>query len=837
MVDFKKLVSKPEEKKKTHPCDIYETLDRAVDKGPLRPVQVEILDKWHSKFTKERDVIIKLHTGQGKTLIGLLILQSRLNQGKGPAVYLCPDNYLIEQTCQQAESFGISYTTFDKSGGFEDFSEGKVILITSASKLFNGESKFGLNQNSLPVSTLLMDDSHACINIIKNQCKIVLPYESTPYQELLNLFGQEIEKQGAGTYADILNHQYDSLLPVPYWDWQDKQFDVARILSKYKDLDEIRFVWPLIKDDLKDCFCVISGKSLEITPYITPLDKFGSYYNAEHRIFMSATLIDDSFFIKGLGLEAKTISNPLSIKDEKWSGERMILIPSRVDENLDRETVVNKFGGQKTKLGIVILSPSFKSCQDWQKYGCTIAKKDTIKDEIAKLKKREEVAPLVIVNRYDGIDLPDHACRILIFDSQPYGQSLIERYLEQCRKNSEFINKKVSQRIEQGLGRGVRGEKDYCAVLLIGPDLIKFVKSKETQKYFSPQTRMQIIIGIEIAKLANDELQGGETGYDILRKTLNQLLRRDEGWKNYYIQKMNEVKIDKVNKKDLEIFELEKTADNFYLAQDYERAEKIIQSIIDKFSLTQEEIGWYLQEMARVIYPQSKTNSDKLQISAHKKNRELLRPQSGIKIETIPTKGLQRIENMRKWIANFDSYEELMLSVESFLSNIRFGVNSDDFEEAIHNMGCSLGFLCQRPDKDWKEGPDNLWNLKDGIFLLIEDKSEVEIQRVEISKQETGQMNNSCAWFEANYKGATAKNVMIVPMKKIGRGAGFNKEVGIIRSKTLKYLVTNVGCFFKELKNLDLKDIPQNKIQELLVRHKLTVDSLLEDYSEKPVNT
>jgi replicative superfamily II helicase len=50
---------------------------------------------------------VKLHTGQGKTLVGLLMLQSRLNAGKGPVVYLCPDHFLIAQTCEQARQFGI----------------------------------------------------------------------------------------------------------------------------------------------------------------------------------------------------------------------------------------------------------------------------------------------------------------------------------------------------------------------------------------------------------------------------------------------------------------------------------------------------------------------------------------------------------------------------------------------------------------------------------------------------------------------------------------------------------------------------------------------------------
>ncbi|WCL65140.1 DEAD/DEAH box helicase family protein [Bacillus subtilis] len=61
-----------------------------------------MLDKWFADFQGKNDVILKLHTGQGKTLVGLLMLQSKLNQEKGPALYLCHNNQLVEQTCKQA---------------------------------------------------------------------------------------------------------------------------------------------------------------------------------------------------------------------------------------------------------------------------------------------------------------------------------------------------------------------------------------------------------------------------------------------------------------------------------------------------------------------------------------------------------------------------------------------------------------------------------------------------------------------------------------------------------------------------------------------------------------
>jgi len=80
MVDFSKKLGSVKTKKPLDPTAIYDTLDRTSDKGPLRPAQEAILREWHEHRREERDLLIKLQTGQGKTLIGLLILQSRLNE-------------------------------------------------------------------------------------------------------------------------------------------------------------------------------------------------------------------------------------------------------------------------------------------------------------------------------------------------------------------------------------------------------------------------------------------------------------------------------------------------------------------------------------------------------------------------------------------------------------------------------------------------------------------------------------------------------------------------------------------------------------------------------------
>jgi len=53
MVDFKKRLAKRDAGKLFDPVAIYETLDRASDKGPLRPAQAAILRTWHEQRRNE----------------------------------------------------------------------------------------------------------------------------------------------------------------------------------------------------------------------------------------------------------------------------------------------------------------------------------------------------------------------------------------------------------------------------------------------------------------------------------------------------------------------------------------------------------------------------------------------------------------------------------------------------------------------------------------------------------------------------------------------------------------------------------------------------------------
>jgi hypothetical protein len=172
--------------------------------------------------------------------------------------------------------------------------------------------------------------------------------------------------------------------------------------------------------------------------------------------------------------------------------------------------------------------------------------------------------------------------------------------------------------------------------------------------------------------------------------------------------------------KALDLFVAENASEQAFQNGKPDRAIEVFQELLDKQKITGHEKGWYLREMARYAHAFDKTCSNELQISAHKLNRYLLKPRAGMVIEPISATGQKRIARLITWGEQFQTPEDLLLDIDTITAQIRFGVSADDFEAALNDLGMALGFVTQRPDKEWREGPDNLWALRDNHYLLRE---------------------------------------------------------------------------------------------------------------------
>jgi len=177
LVDFNKLLGEESKPNETNPLLIFERLDKESGKEYLRPPQETVISEWNKKFRNRKDTIVKLHTGQGKTLIGLLILQSSLNEGLGPAIFLCPNSYLVRQTIKEARAFGIKTVQFTEGSSKHplEFLNSEAILVATCKRMFNGKSVFGVSGcgwEPLQLGSIAMDDAHKCVDIIRESFSI-----------------------------------------------------------------------------------------------------------------------------------------------------------------------------------------------------------------------------------------------------------------------------------------------------------------------------------------------------------------------------------------------------------------------------------------------------------------------------------------------------------------------------------------------------------------------------------------------------------------------------------------------------------------------------------------
>lgn len=313
----------------TNPREIFAWLDKDTRFEFLRDVQADILDGWH-RTREQRDVVIKLDTGGGKTTSGLLILQSCINEGVHPAVYLTPDKYLTEQVISEATALGIEATDEADDPRIRG---GSAIYVTNVFKLFNGKSIFGVGRTGtkLPIGAIIIDDAHACLATVSNQFRIRLKSDHDAFSEIASLFETALKRQSIAATMAIAAGDPQEYLEVPFWDVQEKAEDLLQILYSHRESKDLMFALPLLADHLRLCRLVISGSEIEIEPLFPLPFMIPSFENAKRRIYMSATLADDSVFVTHFGATAETLKAPVTPTVASAMGDRMILLPHEIN--------------------------------------------------------------------------------------------------------------------------------------------------------------------------------------------------------------------------------------------------------------------------------------------------------------------------------------------------------------------------------------------------------------------------------------------------------------------------------------------------------------------------
>jgi hypothetical protein len=828
-IDFAKLSGPPAADRETHPRAIWAALSSRITRFEyLRDVQREVFDKWFEQRNKP-DLVVKMNTGNGKTVVGLLLLKSSLNEGLGPAAYLTPDTYLAEQVLETAKNLGIAVSNDPRDSAVI---QGQAILVSTVHTLFNGRSKFGVGTEGrkIRLGSILIDDAHACLSAVEQQFELRIPSTHAAYKKLRDLTDASLARQYPVGLLDLKDGDTTAALMVPPWDWFDLGAGATAILHDHREDDELKWEWPLVKNVIPLCRCVFTADEAQLKPPLPPIDQIPSFVQAKRRIYLTATLADDSVLVTHFGADADSVRKPITPSTADDIGERMILIPQEFRPDWTEDAIREYLVELAAKTNVVVIVPSVRRSKWWEADAKAVLTISNLQSGIATLKGSKS-GLTVLIGKYDGVDLPDDACRVLVIDGLPEAYSGMDRVESAALDDTWAMSGRQLQRIEQGMGRGIRSRNDYSVVILMGNKLVRRLHDPAATHYFSPATRVQLAF----SKIITEQLKSG-TVQDF-KDVVNQCLDRDQGWVDASRDALigvayGEGSVTQTAKPQRQAFDLASQ-------QRYQEAADAQQQAINAMKSDAQTRGWLKQQKGAYLHPVNPLAAQNLQISALDDNRALLKPNQGIAYVRLKGKaGEQAAESAGFLSSMYSSPTDLLIGINGILADLIFDpapTTVEPFEQALAHLGEHLGFASQRPEKNFRRGPDILWQIGGSEYAVIEAKNNVVTDF--IRKHDMGQLSVSMSWFEDQYEQpSTALPVLFHRSNKPAFDAFAPQGTRIVTVGGLERLKAAVRAWAMALASDGTFDNP-DRVGQQLMTHNLQGRQALLRYAVGTVST
>jgi len=695
----------------TDPEKIFESLTLRGTVENLWSPQASALKEWHRQRT-ESDVVIEMNTGGGKTLVGLLVAQSLVNEVHRKVLYVCPTNQLVEQAALKAAECGIEVATY-MNGVWDDrevAEESRGPCVTNYAAVFNGKSIFQREE----LGGIVFDDAHVAGNTIRSLFTLSFANGSKVYKEITQRVKPYFESNRQGqTFRDAIDGDPRCLLFTPMFEVRRlAPLISATLLSTgVEDDRNTLFVWEHLKDHLDRCVILISGRRLEIAPAALPLHRLHCLSGDSRRVYLTATLPSSADFVKTFGnLKLERVSP----KGKSGEAQRLMVFPDG-DKDADQRVAAKELIASR-KACIVV--PSVKASSDWTDVA-TLFDGNTGQAGIQAFADAEGDEKLILAARYDGIDLPGDACRVLVLDGVPKGSHLLTRFLDEALQVSSFRASHAAIRMVQAIGRIFRSNTDHGAVVLCGVEVQGWASSHENRRYLPPLLQKQFQLGISLRK----SVRSGETTY---ADVLNAVLSGDKAWDQFYKQEIDDFEVSASKAPPDWLVDFAAREQRAY--QDL--WEGNVASAASKYGALGDDAaehdvrlaGWFRHwEGFAYDVLGNVPAARKAYLTAANERSELGRPM----IDRDIFIGSQTIRNpsaQATTIAKiFEAEKAKTISrIDKMIDDLIYGSRTNAVEQALCDLGRYLGTDSSRPDNDEGKGPDVRWRLalkKSGVAL------------------------------------------------------------------------------------------------------------------------
>lgn len=783
-MDLSKLQIKPAKRNRaTNPREVFKSLTLRGSIQNIWEPQAEALAEWE-KHRKASDVVIQMNTGGGKTLVGLLIAQSLVNETKGKVLYVCPTNQLVEQVAAKAAECGIPVATYMKSRwtNTETYDAAVGPCITNYAAVFNGKSIF-FDQD---IRGIIFDDAHVAGNFVRGQFTIRLDRNDTAFTEVAALFRDHFARNGqVQQFEDACAGDWLALLFVPSFEVSANATRLRKILIAHGiQTGDQCFPWSHLKDQLPHCSVFISGSGIEISPTLLPIPLLPYFGRDVRRVYLTATLPSQVEFLRTFGVDKLVHVTPGGKSGE---AQRQFLFLHGLDEEDRRKEALKLI----EKLKACIIAPSTQGANEW----CPPATKfdrtqgHAVIQAFAQAKKPAKIA---LAARYDGIDLPGDACRVLVLAGLPVGEMLIDRFIDQTLRIERIRKSHVATRVVQAIGRIFRGNTDHGAVLVANYDLERWLVDPQNLQYMPALLQQQVKLGVELQKAVQ---QGQTTLADLLNAVL--IGRRD--WDKLYAEHVGSFETHDQNPEPVWFVDLvvrERAAFNKLWKGNHAGAAKEYASLAeDSLAKDARLSAWYRhwEGLAHNLAGDHVAATNAYLLAANER-AELGRPPVKQGLLTVagtdikPSPQATRVSDLWKKRGS-----KINQDITKIKGDLRYGPDTSLTEEALRRLGTLIGLVASRPDNEFHTGPDVLWRLPESkAGAAMDAKTNKGNDSQYRKKEDIGQFDDHTRWLEKNLAGEKFYKIIVGKKHRVSKLSNPPDDLRIITVEQFQFMADRV---------------------------------------------
>jgi hypothetical protein len=714
MVDFGKFRRPPAGGAPLDPIEIFKSSPNLGNApNDLWEGQAQALKSWHVK-REAYDSLIVLNTGAGKSIVGILIAQSLINEKNGPVIFVCSTIDLVNQTARECDRIGLKYTTrIRQNFSNKLFEAGRSFCITTYQSLFSPINAF--TKDNRPAA-VVFDDAHVSERMIRDAFTVTVKKEDHKelYHALVDIIRPEFDRIGKTGHLNYILEsvgQSNITMCPPATAFNNK----AAIIEAFKKAEytkdpSLKFPMIQIYENIQYCSIFFSSNTVEITPPFVPSGKFEFLADKVRRVYLSATIEFETDFVRAFGRRPDHEIRP---KNDAGNGERLIIFGDKLHPSITKQKLVQKLAATRK---VLVSIPTYADTKSWQK----IASPPDINEFSESLEKfrQSNKGVFLLVSRIDGIDLPQDTCRIMVIDGAPSSIILMERYMIESMQLSNLMSTKMATRITQLFGRISRGRSDYGIFFIYGKDISRWFLREKNVALLPDLIQKQVEIGENI----QDEIPLMEE--EKLDEFVDQVLtikngKRDEGWVEFYSDSMNGIKantiaISAVKEREMKLASGALAEAEFMTALwagDIQTARKALTDIIDKVAITDARVaGWYSVwlGMTYEINGDLVSAGTNYRMARSRLSKWLNLPYT---IETntgseLPASGSihQNLIDLNK--SGITVLADVSAKMKAAVRQLKdVSLSAEHHEEALRMFGEMIGLESSRPDNEFGAGP------------------------------------------------------------------------------------------------------------------------------------